>query len=167
MSGSLLEILAREKLDKPREWTVWRWEAVRRHGETIGWDLTGSIQTGWSTWGREQEVALFLSNAEIATLTLAWEQRTGYCPRCQGRGQTVARISAKDGTSWRDCSACAGSGKSATHPEAWTPWVEEPPLFAKRKKVKRKKRDKAESRTDTPTKRALREIKQFTGAWVA
>lgn len=159
MRGDLLEILAREKLGLPREWTVYRWQVVKRHGETIGTDLEGALQTGYLKWGKQGKVALYLSDEEAATLALAWEQRTGYCQRCMGRGETVASCGIS-GTTYRECSVCVGSGKSAAHPEAFTPWKPEPPLFEKpEKKAKKKKRTGEE----TPTKRAHRELREYLG----
>ena len=48
----------------------------------------------------------------------AWEQKNGKCSRCAGTGKTIASVSVREGTTYRTCGACNGSGKpSETQPK--------------------------------------------------
>lgn len=178
MRGDLLAILAREKLGRPKEWTVYRWQCLPGGGEdTTGFELEGAIQIGPRKWSKEGRAVVVFSIEEAQALALQWEQRTGYCVECLGRGQTVARISVTEGTTYRECASCGGTGKSGDFPLNWQPWVKPEPLFPAKPQAKKSALqarikdlesdvDALSEQAETPTRRALREIKQFTGAWV-
>ena len=190
MRADLLEILVREKLGLPPEWTAFRWECLPLvSAETTSYVVEGAIQTGYHKWDRRKKhVTLELSVAEADALALAWEMRTGYCPACMGRGEEAASWSVTDGTTWRECGSCSGSGQSPDFPQ--TPpvrWVETEPLFAKPGECKvegprsekptiasiqarvrelEEDRDALLEAAENPFRRARRELLQFVGAWV-
>jgi hypothetical protein len=54
-----------------------------------------------------------LSRASMRAFDREWEAETGKCVRCQGGGRRVTGWSAVDGTTYRECTDCKGSGKPA------------------------------------------------------
>ena len=48
---------------------------------------------------------------ELDQLAAAWGERTGNCVPCTGSGRQFVRWDHIEGTTWRPCTACAGSGR--------------------------------------------------------
>ena len=53
-----------------------------------------------------------MSDAEYETIEAVWVSKTGKCPECAGEGKTVAQVSAANGTTYRQCFKCKGTGKA-------------------------------------------------------
>lgn len=56
--------------------------------------------------------SIHLTLREEAANADQWSERTGKCSKCMGNGQVVAGISAAEGTRWRACARCEGTGKA-------------------------------------------------------
>ena len=58
------------------------------------------------------EQTFYVTTSEIDELKRRYEIETGKCCACEGEGKTVTRVSVVDGTEYRTCVKCNGSGKA-------------------------------------------------------
>jgi hypothetical protein len=67
---------------------------------------------GRPNWRRatNRQVRL-LSSADLDELAAAWGERTGNCVPCTGSGQQFVSWHHIEGTTYRPCTACAGTGR--------------------------------------------------------
>jgi hypothetical protein len=102
----------------------WRWCSVegvgddREHGGAM---VTGAVpigarkagkNKGWPKWPPARKCnKVFITFAALDARMLQWERDEGKCSTCGGGGRQVAGISVVDGTTYRVCSRCKGSGK--------------------------------------------------------
>ena len=101
--------------------------------ETIGYSLTGAVPVGVITRGprkgrpkwppRSQMREVIITPTHVAAATAEWVAATGLCPRCGGEGRIAWRVSTANGTEYRPCKACGGTGKA---PSNETPTKGEP-----------------------------------------
>ena len=115
---------AREVETLPAEWRVFQWESLPRGRSTSKvYQLTGAVaplyvrgpkkgRRNWRRMKKATEQAVILTIAEHDAWLLRWEERTGVCFECQGRGQELARAWIDDDhqprTEWRPCRRCKG-----------------------------------------------------------
>lgn len=102
-------------------WMAYRWEAVEGGSLVTGDVPIGFISRGknkgcpkWSANSKNKRRVL-VSDDQMQQIAAAYEADTGLCWDCQGTGKTFASWSAKEGTTYRKCSRCDGSGKSQIH----------------------------------------------------
>lgn len=99
----------------------WHWYKIRSVGSfTI---FNGAVCTilyksgpkkgrlNWTTRDKSTEREIILTNGDIDRWRKAWSERTGKCLRCTGDGRMVIRVSASEGTSYRECRLCLGTGE--------------------------------------------------------
>jgi len=121
---NLHEEHARDKYGLPPEWTAAQWECFPgTPGEpTLYVQLIGAVyepvtrgpRKGKPNWDKPigKKTTAILPVAEHDAWVRAWEQRTGKCSKCVGTGQTIARVSVQDGTEYRTCRTCGGTGRA-------------------------------------------------------
>lgn len=125
MSGYLIEIHAREKAGMPDTWRSWLWERVgppeapypfiRLTGAVVPL-LTRGPRKGKPNWRRKDkatERVVTITPDEHDAWATAWQARTGKCRDCMGEGRRPWSSSARDGTTYRSCKACEGTGVPA------------------------------------------------------
>lgn len=69
-------------------------------------------QTNWSKRLAETERTVCFSVAEVDAFRAEWERETGKCNECTGTKQTLARWSSTEGTTYRTCRRCNGTGRA-------------------------------------------------------
>jgi len=124
MNGNLLEILAREKAGMPAEWRAFRFECFPKTQETLYYEIEGAVaplkskgaSKGSPNWPKldaatRRTVVLLVQEAEQRAAE--WRERTGICVRCVGKGQLLKSYSRKDGSTFKPCPVCDGTGKAA------------------------------------------------------
>ena len=127
MNGHLIEIQAREITGMPEHWEVYSWRAIGVPGPVKLYELKGCFkppvftkgakvgQPNWAKRDKPSERVVHITPAEYSAWEAGWVQRTGLCPKCMGKGQTVASVGV-DGTTYRECRKCKGTGKAITEP---------------------------------------------------
>lgn len=119
-TGVLIDILAREAMGRPDAHvasmtmlTLDRdgFDGVRVEVVDVVPCKTGPRkgQPNWRSATNRQ--ARLLSHTELDQLAAAWGERTGHCVPCAGSGRQFVRWHHIDGTTWRPCTACDGSGR--------------------------------------------------------
>jgi hypothetical protein len=115
-------LAARRVHGLPDEWEPRIYQVLGDARQTLGYRLTGAVPVGvisrglrkgrpkWPPRGQLQEV--IITPADLAAATAEWVSATGLCPRCGGEGRTVWRVSVDNGTEYRTCKACGGTGKA-------------------------------------------------------
>ena len=119
-TGVLIDILAREAMGRPDAHvasmtmlTLDRdgFDGVRVEVADVVPCKTGP-RKGQPNWRRATNRPVrLLSNTELDQLAAAWGERTGNCVPCTGSGRQFVRWDHIEGTTWRPCTACAGSGR--------------------------------------------------------
>jgi hypothetical protein len=95
-------------------WKATKWQAVG--GDSI---VTGSVPVGtYSRGPRKGELKftgprtmVVVTRAEKEAAASAYEAETGHCWNCKGTGQVVRKFSKAEGTIYRFCTRCSGSGR--------------------------------------------------------
>ena len=117
------ERIARRKLGLPLfQWHTLRavdWRAIETSdtlvigGEPIGVYAKGK-GAGRPKFGpRSADRTCVVTDAELNAEYTAYEAETGNCARCCGAGEVFKSMSVTDGTKYRTCPKCGGSGKRA------------------------------------------------------
>lgn len=60
---------------------------------------------------RSQCRRVIVTRQDVADARARWEAETGRCSHCGGEGQEAIGWSAAEGTRYRTCRACSGTGK--------------------------------------------------------
>lgn len=125
---NLYEEHAREKIGAQPEWKLFHWECFPHTGETIYVQITGAVclekfksgkRKGFTNWRKlipETRRTVVLPILQHEQWELEWEKETGFCKQCTGAGDTFKSWSVTEGTKYRQCSRCAGSGKAPPVP---------------------------------------------------
>ena len=114
----MCELTARDKAGLGVEWETYMVEVMPPYrapyvyhvGLGIPRLLTRGPNKGRKRWDGPRE-ELWLSGAEVEARAEQYERETGNCRECMGDGKTLARWSATEGTTYRECSRCKGTGK--------------------------------------------------------
>lgn len=124
MNAYLLIQMCREQAGLPDTWDWCRLACMPVGGErTLYYELEGGIAPlktrgkykGRKDWKKATHLQTFhVTPAEYSAWEKTWVERTGNCPNCTGEGKTVARISVTEGTTYRECYQCKGTGKHET-----------------------------------------------------
>ena len=123
---NLLTEHARELLGMPPEWSGYEFEAIghtadQREAKLIR--VVGAIapaktrgkdkgQPNWRKLDPATEKTAYFTPAEHDDWTRQWEQKTGKCSVCLGRGEKWAGWSAESGHRYKPCDKCAATGKT-------------------------------------------------------
>lgn len=122
---NLLEEHAREVVGMPPEWEAYEYAAI---GRTINQDaklirVKGAIAPkktkgankglpNWRKADKATEREAYFTPAEHDKWCSEWEQKTGKCSECTGKGEVFASWSATDGTKHKPCKKCGGTGQA-------------------------------------------------------
>lgn len=127
MNGHLIEIQARELAGMPENWEVYSWRVIGPPGPAKLYELKGCFkpptftkgakvgEPNWAKRDKTSERVLHITPDEYQSWEDAWVKRTGLCPNCMGKGQTVASAGT-GGTTYRECHRCNGAGKPPVKP---------------------------------------------------
>lgn len=122
MSLKAIVEMLREQHGLPDTWDWFRssWLPPER---PLYLEIEGSVPTPFKTGknkGRPNPAKrtnvrkFFLSRDEKAALEAAWGLKTGKCIRCEGEGKYAWSSSVIEGTKYRECETCKGTGKHGT-----------------------------------------------------
>ena len=111
-------ITARRVHNLPDDWHPRIYGCLDRD---LGFYLVGAVPIGTYSRGprkgrpklpplRELQ-RVVITPKEVQETREQWERETGMCHRCGGSGEVVAIVS-RDGTTYRPCSLCNGTGKA-------------------------------------------------------
>lgn len=106
----------------------WQWYSIERDPDGVAMPkdvtkLTGCVPTiktrgpdkGEPNWRRPlpgTHRVVWIERDKFDAWLLEWERKTGKCHRCYGKGQVIRRWSKDEGTEYRDCDRCGGTGKA-------------------------------------------------------
>ncbi len=124
MNLTIAEEYLRTKHNLPEGFSFYSWECLPHDGNPFYVQFKGCVPAGVYKSGPRKgshrykegtdKRVLNLPCAEYDQEEIAWTQRTGKCPKCLGEGKRVASSSVKDGTTYRPCRDCTGTGKALT-----------------------------------------------------
>jgi hypothetical protein len=125
MSGHLLEIQARRLLKMPEDWLAHKWEKVGNGFLVSGCVCTEVYKRGprkgqpnFSKRDKTTDMVAVISYEAADAFRLEWEQETELCSRCMGKKQIVNAWHHINGTTYRDCPRCKGTGQAPVSEEA-------------------------------------------------
>lgn len=122
---NLFEEHARERAGMPPKWKVYRWACMPPgRPKPLYFECVGAVappyksgpRKGRENWKRrdpETERTVYITPAEQDAWEAAWSARTGLCLECTGKGEKVKSWSAKEGTTYKPCRTCGGTGRNA------------------------------------------------------
>lgn len=122
---SLQDIMdvAAKKIGIP-DWQGYQWEAVSDRQGDYDSIVTGCVPDGVYSKGPRKGSPRFsfpkhgtkrtaiVTTAELVPIAAEYESQ-GRCWDCKGSGKTIASVHITEGTTYRDCSRCKGTGKPA------------------------------------------------------
>ena len=117
---------ARNKFGVSEEWSWFRLELVGPLERGASKALQATVVTGavapkktrgkyagdhdWKKRDRATELRFSVGVLDMDAFKEQWERDTGNCSNCGGEGQELWSWSATEGTKYRPCSRCNGSG---------------------------------------------------------
>ena len=116
-----LHAVAAQKLhNMPFNWIPFRYE-VKDSPYGKFYQITGAVplryltkgkRKGKPVWPTEKNCQVFtFTPQQIEKVTLEWETENNFCSHCGGDGQELAGWSKADGTRYRTCRRCNGTGR--------------------------------------------------------
>lgn len=114
---NFMESAAREKVNMPETW----------HASIFARKLDGFLITGavcdevyksgprkgepkWATRDKNTEIPVYITRKELDDYQSRWETQTGLCGECKGRGEVFYRWTKEDGSFYKPCPKCGGTG---------------------------------------------------------
>lgn len=128
MSQTFSEIMAIRRHSLPANWRLFRWQVLGdwKSGERTHYQITGAVcdakfksgprkeRYNWAKRDKSTERTYTFSFKEEQEFMQLWEVETGLCSRCMGKGGIFHSWSVSDGTKYKQCRACEGTGKAKT-----------------------------------------------------
>lgn len=116
-AGLHRDTVARRKLNAPPGFEFFKFQCIGN--DAIA--LTGCVSSGVFTKGKRKgrprydgkPLTAVVTDAEAAAERARYEAETGKCGECCGSGQLFAGWHHIDGTTYRPCHVCAGTGMLA------------------------------------------------------
>lgn len=98
----------------------WRWYSLDAHNKPPGFfEVIGSVpvgkyrsgkRKGRPKWDRKIAETVWMKWDDLKETKRLWGIETGKCPECLGTGKQVKSVSVVDGTTYRPCGDCDGTG---------------------------------------------------------
>lgn len=111
----LRELQAREALGLSNDWEMYRWKDLYDQAIEVGLSIPTRFERGprkgQKKWDRKNERVFVCSYESLDAWREAWSIRTGNCLKCRGSGRQWRGWSQKEGTKYRQCPVCDGTGK--------------------------------------------------------
>lgn len=110
---SHLDEVAKRKVSGPDGWEVYGWERVGSDLLVEGGVprlLKAGPRKGQKTWRDVPVQKAVVTSAELTAEHDRYEAETGKCGDCYGKGEVFASWSATEGTKYRQCQRCGGTG---------------------------------------------------------
>lgn len=123
---NLLTEHAKELLGMPPEWDAYEFEAIGRTADqreaklirvvgAVAPPKTRGKYKGLTNWYKRDlatEKTAYFTPTEHEEWTRQWEQKTGKCSECMGRGEKIVGWSAASGKRYKPCDKCGATGKT-------------------------------------------------------
>lgn len=116
---------AKELLGMPPEWSGYEFEAIGRTANqeakllrvkgAVAPPITKGARKGQPNWRKlvkATELEAFFTPSEHNEWCQKWEKKTGLCAECSGKGEVFSSWKSGEGTKFKPCKACAGTGKT-------------------------------------------------------
>lgn len=129
MKLKIIEARLRQENDLQPDFQFYRWEMLPEYGEPFYCELEGAIvplvtrgtRKGKPNYKQKTGVRKFAVTVETAAeWERQWSESTGKCIRCLGEKQIVWSVSVAEGTKYKPCPECHGTGKAKGEPCAST-----------------------------------------------
>lgn len=106
----------------PPDWRVCGMKTLDNNRPGLGIIYEGAVPLGEYTrgpkkgrtkWPSDKDCQTFtVLRSEIEAFHASWEQETGVCAKCLGKGRIAFRIPARGDDDYRTCKRCGGTGKA-------------------------------------------------------
>jgi hypothetical protein len=113
---NLLEEHARELLQMPQTWGVYRFTCVPQINPThvhlygaVAPDVDG--KTDWKKMDKTSKREVLISHKDHAEWIKQWEVKTGKCAECKGTGKRWIGWGKDTGSRYKPCEHCKATGK--------------------------------------------------------
>lgn len=122
---NLLDMQAAELAGMGPEWRPFKYEMV--DGTSPGCLLDGAVapifvrgkRKGYRNWKKKDPATvrrIFISPGDRMTYEVNWSKETGLCSVCVGTGEVFQSWRKDEGTTYKSCKVCDGTGKSTLGP---------------------------------------------------
>lgn len=107
--------VAKRKVSGPEGWVMCAWERIGDGNDLI---VTGGVprllkagpSKGKPTWRDVATQKAVVTSEELDDEQKRYEQATGKCGDCYGKGEVFQSWDVHDGTKYKKCSSCGGTG---------------------------------------------------------
>jgi len=117
----LLNTQAKIKANMGDEWEPYQWQMLPIGGPYELAEITGSVaplttkgkrkgQHNWDKMDRSTKKTVYVTIAENAAFVERWQNETGLCANCEGKGKTMQSWHHINGVTYRECGQCGGTG---------------------------------------------------------
>lgn len=104
------EAVAKRKAWNIDGWEICTWEATDNNDLIVEGGIPAVTPKGRKHWDEDELLKVVVTEAEAAAEQERYERETGNCGECMGKAEVFAFWSATEGTQYRTCPACQGSG---------------------------------------------------------
>lgn len=122
-SWQLDALMLQRMFNLPPEWQVCGARLLDLNRPGLGIIYEGAVplgvyksgpKAGRTKWPPAKACQTFtVLKTEIDSFRASWEQETGICSDCLGKGRNAFRIPPKSDDDYRECRRCQGTGKAA------------------------------------------------------
>lgn len=115
-------VVARKKLGVGADWRWCRSEVIGEPGRYdadflieggVPRTLKSGPNKGKRSWRNIRLLKCVVTRRDLVEAQARYEESTGLCHVCQGSKQTIAGSSRTEGTTYRVCSRCGGTGQAS------------------------------------------------------
>lgn len=119
---SLLAVAAKAVL--PEGWEIYQWETINIDTPNEAIKVDGTVMRALFVRGprkgrknfarreRDKDMSFIITRAEIQQAKAKWETETGFCGECYGNGDVAWSWHHQEGTKFKTCKKCSGTGKA-------------------------------------------------------
>jgi len=103
------------------KWKPYQWRMLPSGGPYELAEITGAVvplitkgkrkgQHNWNKMDRSTNKIVYITIAENAEFAEKWQEETGLCANCEGKGKTMKSWHHINGAEYQECKECEGTG---------------------------------------------------------